>query len=64
MEYKQFQPGQKVKSKFGEVLTVLLQDGCQVFVEEECMGHYHPNNLFPIDEAATDLVFKSLGHQH
>ena len=51
MEYKQFQPGQKVKSNFGEVLTVLFQDGCQVFVEEECMGHYHPNNLFPIEEA-------------
>ncbi len=50
MEYKQFQPGQKVRSKFGEILTVEHQDGCQVFVEEESMGHYHPNNLFPIPE--------------
>lgn len=51
MVYKQFQPGQKVKSKFGEVLTVLLQEGCQVFVEDESMGRYHPNNLYPILES-------------
>ncbi|MEQ1531682.1 MAG: hypothetical protein ABL925_20410 [Methylococcales bacterium] len=50
MDYKQFQPGQKVRNKFGQVLTVLYQEGCQVFVEEECMSHYHPNNLFPILE--------------
>lgn len=56
MDYKQFQPGQKVRSKFGQVLTVLLQVGCQVFVEEECMGHYHPNNLFPIDGSSNKLV--------
>lgn len=56
MEYKQFQPGQKVKSNFGEALTVLLQDGCQVFVEEKCMSHYHPNNLFPIDGSSNKLV--------
>ena len=50
MEYKQFQPGQKVRSKFGEILTVEHQDGCRVFVKQESMGHYHPNNLFPIPE--------------
>lgn len=54
VEYQQFQPGQKVRNQFGEVRTVLLQEGCQVFVEEECSNHYHPSKLFPIKEPATD----------
>jgi hypothetical protein len=47
MEYKQFQSGQKVKNQYGDILTVLCQVGCQVFVEEECNSHYHPSKLFP-----------------
>lgn len=47
--YKQFQPGQKVRTQYGEIRTVSSQLGCQVFVEEECNGHYHPIKLFPIE---------------
>ena len=54
MEYQQFNPGQKVRNQFGEVRTVLRQLGCQVFVEEECYGHYHPSKLFPIDYSLSD----------
>ena len=50
VECKHFKSGQKVKNKFGQILTVLLQRGCQVFVEEECLGHYHPNNLYVIEK--------------
>lgn len=50
MEYHQFQPGQKARNQFGETRTVLNQVGCQVFVEEECNGHYHPSKLFPVGE--------------
>lgn len=53
MEYQQFQPGQKVSNQFGEMLTVLKQEGCWVFVEEKCNGHYHPSKLFPIEQPAT-----------
>ena len=52
MEYKQFQPGQKVRTQYGEIRTVSSQIGCQVFVEEECSGHYHPSKLFPSNEKA------------
>jgi hypothetical protein len=45
---QQFQSGQKVRNQFGEVLTILRQEGCQVFIEEECNTHYHPTKLFPI----------------
>ena len=51
VEYKQFQPGQKVRNQYGETRTVSSQIGCQVFVEEECNGHYHPSKLFPVDES-------------
>ena len=56
MEYKQFQIGQKVRSKLGEILTVLKQEGCQVYVVEECLGHYHPNNLYPIEKTALNHI--------
>ena len=50
---QQFLSGQKVRNQFGEALTVLRQEGCQVFVEEECNTHYHPSKLFPITKPAT-----------
>ncbi|MBI5771912.1 MAG: hypothetical protein HZA93_29335 [Verrucomicrobia bacterium] len=46
--YPQFTPGQKVKTIYGELRTVLLQRGCQVWVEEECFGWHHPTKLFPV----------------
>ena len=52
MDYKQFQAGQKVRTQYGEVRTVLLQIGCQVLVEEECNSHYHPSKLSLIEKMA------------
>ena len=64
VEYKQFESGQKVKNEYGQILTVLVQQGCRVIVEEECLGHYHPNNLYIIDTQANNLPTLSLSHQH
>lgn len=47
--YRQFTPGQLVVTCFGQVRTVLLQRGCQVFVRGECGTWYHPAKLFPFD---------------
>lgn len=43
-----FRPGQKVRTVFGEIRTVLFQDGCRVEVEEECGAWYHPSKLLPV----------------
>lgn len=48
MTYRTFTAGQKVRSVYGEILTVISQEGCMVFVEENCMGHYHPSKLYPV----------------
>ena len=48
--YPQFKPNQKVRSIFGERLTVLYQRGCQVFVVEKPNTHYHPTKVFPDDQ--------------
>ena len=64
VECKHFKSGQKVKNKFGQILTVLLQQGCQVFVEEECLGHYHPNNLNFIGKEANNLSVLRLSHHY
>ena len=50
MDYKQFQAGQKVRTQYGEIRTVLSQTGCQVFVEEERNSHYHPSKLNLIEK--------------
>jgi hypothetical protein len=44
----EFTPGQKVRNQYGKTLTVICQDGCQVFVVEMTMGHYHPSKLWAI----------------
>jgi hypothetical protein len=46
-KYRQFSPGQKVTTIFGEARTVLEQVDCQVFVLEEPNGWYHPSKVFP-----------------
>ena len=43
--YPEFKPGQKVRTCYGDNCTVLFQNGCQVFVEEECNGWYHPTEV-------------------
>jgi hypothetical protein len=45
MEYRTFEIGQKVRSVFGELLTVVEQVGCMVYVAETSK-HYHPSKLF------------------
>jgi transposase len=37
---------EKVRTCYGETRTVLFQNGCQVFVEEECNGWYHPTKVW------------------
>ena len=44
--YPQFEPGQMVRSVFGERLVVASQFGCQVFVEGRT-DWYHPSKLIP-----------------
>jgi hypothetical protein len=51
--YPQFSPGQKVRTCYGETRTVLFQNGCQVFVVEECSGWYHPTKVWAASEART-----------
>ena len=38
-----FTPGDKVRDRFGQVWTVLFQDGVQVWVG--CNSWIHPSNL-------------------
>lgn len=47
-QYHQFTAGQQVKTIFGAQRTVLLQRGCQVWLEEESFGWHHAANLFPV----------------
>lgn len=44
--YPQFEPGQMVRSVFGERLVVASQLGCQVFVEGKT-DWYHLTKLIP-----------------
>lgn len=55
VEYKQFQRGQQVGTVYGETRTVLFQRGCQVFVEEDCNGHYHPSKLTLIESPTAPI---------
>ena len=43
---RKFKKGDKVKTKYGEIRTVLFQKANQVFVEEESNQWYQPSNLF------------------
>lgn len=43
-----FKKGQKVKNRYGKVLTVQKQVGCQVFVYEDILDWYHPDKLFKV----------------
>lgn len=47
INYPQFLPDQLVRTIYGEIRTVLCQDGCQVFIVEEPMKWYHPTKIFP-----------------
>ena len=42
---RKFKKGDKVKTKYGEIRTVIFQKDVQVFVEEESNSWHHPNNL-------------------
>ncbi len=46
--YPAFEPGQKVKTIYGELRTVLMQHGGQMWLEEECFGWHHPANLWAV----------------
>ena len=46
--YKTFKAGDKVRTIFGKVRTVLFQDGCQVFFAGRCGEYAHPSKCFLI----------------
>jgi hypothetical protein len=47
--YPHFDPGQKVRTKFGDIRTVRKQMGSQVFVEEpDINGWYDSGQLWPV----------------
>ena len=55
--YQQFAVGEKVVTSHGELRTVLSQNGCRVFVEEEPNAWYHPAKLHRAEtEAATEAA--------
>lgn len=56
MEYPQFTKGQKVRTRYGTIRTVLFQRGCQVFVVEESDGWYHPMKVWPVKHAEAVLA--------
>lgn len=45
--YPQFEPGQVVRSVFGERLVVASQLGCQVFIQGR-LDWFHPTKLIPV----------------
>lgn len=46
-----FKPGDKVRTIYGAIRTVLFVSDCQVFVAEECNGWYHPTKVSKIQDA-------------
>lgn len=51
--YPQFEPGQVVRSVFGERLVVASQLGCQVFIQGRS-DWFHPTKLSPVAKPASD----------
>ena len=48
MNYKQFNQGDKVKTVYGKVETVMVQRGCEVITFESARenSHYHPSKVW------------------
>jgi len=49
--YPQLEPGQVVRSVFGEHLVVASQLGCQVFIQGRS-DWFHPTKLIPVTPAS------------
>jgi hypothetical protein len=47
---REFKPGQKVRTQYGQIQTVLFQRGVQVWLVEDTSGWYHPAKLWPVEE--------------
>lgn len=43
-----YQPGDKVRTQYGDIETVRLVNGCQVFTYESLLSWYHPAKLTKI----------------
>lgn len=46
MKAREFKPGDKVKTIYGKIETVINVDGCRIFTCENVNGWYHPTKLF------------------
>ena len=55
---RKFKKGDKVKTKYGEIRTVLFQKANQVFVEEESNQWYQPSNLFKQEWRTLESILK------
>jgi hypothetical protein len=52
IKYPQFRPGQKVRTKFGDIRTVRKQIDNQVFVEEpDINGWYDSGQLWVLNQS-------------
>lgn len=51
---RKFTVGERVYNRYGELLTVDRQRGCQVWVCEDVTGWYHPTNLFKLKKCVWD----------
>lgn len=50
MKETRFYKGEKVKNFYGDILTVMKHEGCQVFVYENCGESYHPTKLMKVSK--------------
>jgi hypothetical protein len=48
---RKFKKGDKVKTKYGEIRTVIVEKGVQVLVKEESNSWHHPSNLCLINQS-------------
>jgi hypothetical protein len=58
-QYPEFSEGEEVRNQFGDTLTVLFQRGCQVFVMEDTLAHYHPTKLYRAKRLTSEQDWES-----
>ncbi|MBI2427488.1 MAG: hypothetical protein HYV29_01575 [Ignavibacteriales bacterium] len=47
---RQFTPGQRVRTIFGDITTVRMQIGCRVWLEGYMNEWFHPTKIFSIEK--------------
>jgi hypothetical protein len=62
IDYPNFEKGQKVRDLYGDVFTVLYQNGCMVFVEELSNSWFHPTKIHVIGATSESRQAASAPH--